>query len=125
MIFLASPYRDSVPGIPQWRYELALHFCADHLLSAPHPRPIYSPIVHWHPVAEINPELQKKGIEFWMAINRPMLEMCDSLWVLGLPGWEQSEGVAKEIAVAKDLGKPVMCATQEPYKHEISWTTIS
>lgn len=111
MIFLASPYRDPDPAVRYWRYEQAVLFCADHVLRGS--RPIYSPIVHWHPVAQHRLGLHEKDTAFWMALNRPMLEICDELWVLRLAGWRESEGVAAEIALIKSFGRPVRCVSCE------------
>jgi len=119
VIFLASPYRDPDPLVRAWRYDRALEFCAMHLVRAIKHRPIYSPIVHWHPVAECHPRLHDKDTAFWMALNRPMLEICDELWVLGLPGWRESEGIAAEIALVKEFGRPVLL------RGEHSWERIA
>lgn len=108
MIFLASPYRDPEPTVRQWRYEQACLFCCQHVMADIKRRPLYSPIVHWHPVAELDPLLHQKDTAFWMALNRPMIEICDELWVLGLPGWRESEGVAAEVEVIKGFGRPVL-----------------
>lgn len=124
MIFLASPYRDPDPTVRLWRYEQAVLFCCAHIMTDIKCRPIYSPIVHWHPVAELNPLLHKKDTEFWMDLNRPWLEICDELWVLGLAGWRKSEGIATEIERVKSYGRVVLlCLPTE--KHGLVWERIA
>lgn len=42
-----------------------------------------------------------------------MLTRCDEVVVLMLPGWETSVGVRDEIAVARELGKPVRFLSED------------
>lgn len=114
MIFPASPYRDPDFLVRAWRYEQALQFCAAHLLQDLKHRPIYSPIVYTHPLAELEPRLHDKDTAFWMAFHRPYLEICDELWVLALPGWRESEEIAAEIALVKEFGRPVLSCVPSP-----------
>ncbi|MGH8627114.1 MAG: DUF1937 family protein [Gammaproteobacteria bacterium] len=107
LIFLASPYRDPSPALRQWRYQAVVEFCAKYLLSDVTRRPLYSPIVHSHPIALVAPGLLERDTAFWMHANGAMLHAATELWVLGLPGWEKSEGIAAERAHAEYLGKPV------------------
>ena len=44
---------------------------------------------------------------FWERHDRRFLEACDEVIVLMLPGWEASIGVQAEIAIARELRKPV------------------
>ncbi len=66
---------------------------------------VFSPISHTHPIAEAGD--LPKGWEFWESYDRTFLEWCDRLHVLKLPGWRESIGVAAEIQIAGQLGKPV------------------
>ena len=44
---------------------------------------------------------------FWERFDREHLRRCDELVVLMLDGWGESVGVAAEIRIAAELGKPV------------------
>jgi len=123
MIFLASPYTDPDPRVRRARYRAAVAFCARHVLHDQEHRPIFSPIVHSHPVAEAAPALQKEPTEFWMALNAPFLEAASQLWVLGLSGWEKSEGIAAERAAAETRGIPVRL--YEPKGFAGTWERLS
>lgn len=131
MIFLASPYRDPDPLVRAWRYARAVEFCAAHLQASTvwetdlKHRPIYSPIVHWHPVAERNALLHEEDTAFWMDLNRPMLEICDGLWVLALPGWRESKGVSAEIKLVKGFGRPVLRVLPTEHGHGHNWERIA
>ncbi len=100
MIYLASPYSDPDPLVRKARYEAACDRAARLLGEG---RLVYSPVVHSHALAE-------RGLPgdwtFWAEHNRAMLERSSSLIVLTLPGWEDSEGVQAEIALARSLGLP-------------------
>lgn len=65
----------------------------------------FSPICHSHPIAE------EHGLPgdwtFWHEFDRVMIEWCDALIVLCLPGFEKSQGVSVEIALAQELGRPI------------------
>ena len=43
----------------------------------------------------------------WEQYCKTLLNVCDEVWVLCLPGWDCSIGVGGEIQYAKKLGKPV------------------
>jgi len=46
--------------------------------------------------------------EFWLKHDLEMLKKCDEMYVIDLPGWEQSVGVQREIEEAGRLGIPVV-----------------
>lgn len=123
MIFLASPYTDPDPRVRKARHRAAVAFCAQHILYDQEHRPIYSPIVHSHPIAEAAPALLKKPTAFWMDLNAPFLEVASELWVLGLSGWEKAEGIAAERAVAKARG--IAVRLYEPQGFAGTWERLS
>lgn len=101
-VYLASPYTHSDPAIRQLRYEQAAHatalFLADRVT-------IYSPIAQFHHIAFTH--RLPFDISFWQYHNAAMLRSARSLYVLTLPGWEESKGVKWEIATALALHIPV------------------
>jgi hypothetical protein len=64
----------------------------------------YSPIVHGHPLVQLG---LPTDWSFWQHQDREILSRCDEVIVLRLPGWQQSEGIEAEIAVATSLAKPL------------------
>lgn len=105
MIYLASPYSHPEPTMRETRYALACKAAAT-LMSQGHV--VYSPIAHSHPIAAHLPEALLLDHEFWMKQCLPMVERCAAVWVLTIPGWEQSRGVAREIAHAEARAKPII-----------------
>ncbi len=101
MIYLASPYSDPDPLVRKARYEAA---CDRAALMLADGRLVYAPVVYGHALAE-------RGLPgdwaFWEQHNHAMLSRSTSLLILTLPGWQESEGVRAEIAIARSLGLPV------------------
>jgi hypothetical protein len=45
---------------------------------------------------------------YWERMDREMLSICSELWIMKLDGWEDSEGLQDEIAIASEWRKPVV-----------------
>lgn len=67
---------------------------------------VFCPISHSHPIAN-HGNLDAADHEFWMRMDRPFMDGACGIIVCRMPGWEQSRGIAEEIAVFKAAGKPV------------------
>lgn len=102
LVYLASPYSDQDAMIMEGRRIAACKVAADLI------RPgwsVFCPIAH--NVAIIQQTEIPTGWERWKAQDLGVLEACDELVVLMLPGWEQSKGVSEEIKAAEEFGIPV------------------
>ena len=62
---------------------------------------VYSPVTHCAAIASHAP----MDHAFWMRHCMTMLRNCSTLYLLTLPGWDSSDGVADEIAETKGRGK--------------------
>lgn len=115
MIYVASPYSaglsdidsDTAANVLEDRYEAVKSFVARHMKT----QCVFSPIVHAHSIAWDN-ELPKT-FEYWAAINHDYLIRCSELWVLTMPDWDVSRGVADEIRFAIENGIPVKYINDE------------
>lgn len=68
----------------------------------------FSPIAHSHPIALLFRDPEGGGTwEQWAEFDRAIIAACSELWVLMLPGWRESVGVAAEVEYARSLGLPV------------------
>jgi hypothetical protein len=106
MIYLASPYSHPDPAVREQRFQAACRAVADLICSG---QAVFSPIVHSHRLG------LPTDWAFWEPFDQAHLVRCDELAVLTLPGWEDSVGVAAEIALARALGQPVRyLAPQSP-----------
>ena len=110
MIYLASPYTHPDPLVITRRYEAACRAAAELIRQG---KTVFSAISHGHGIARYGLPIDWP---FWERHNRRYLESCEEVVVLMLDGWQKSVGVQAEIAVARELGKPVtfLQPTREP-----------
>lgn len=111
MIYLASPYSSPHASVMERRFRQAAAATAALINRG---KIIYSPILHFHPLAEMH-ELPK-DFEFWKEVNLAMLTKADELCVLTLDGWRESRGVQAEIAFAKERIMPIDYISPEIWK---------
>lgn len=102
MKYLASPYSHPNPNVRLARFTTVC-IAAGQLMNAG--EIIFSPIAHTHPIA-VTCDLPL-GFDYWEKYDREMLAACDEIIVLMLDGWRESKGVQAEIAIMKEMGKPV------------------
>jgi hypothetical protein len=101
LIYLCSPYTHPDIAVRQARFESACRAAAELIQQG---KTIFSPIAHSHFICRYGLPLDW---EFWQQHDRRYLEVCDEMVVLMIPGWQESVGVQAEIAIARELGKPV------------------
>ena len=100
-IYLGSPYTHNDPAVMEERY---LAVCAKAVQLSKEGYYIYSPIVHWHPIAKLHS--LPRDYEYWKGLNRAAIEIHDEVWILKLEGWSISAGLGGEILIAKEFNKP-------------------
>jgi len=101
LIYLASPYSHPDAGVRQQRFEAACRAAAELFRRG---ATVFSPIAHSHAICSYGLPLDWR---FWQRHDQRYLEACDEVVVLMLDGWRGSVGVQAEIAIARELGKPV------------------
>ena len=99
-VYLASPYTHANPAVMETRYLTVCRIVAQYARDYH----IYSPIVHWHPIAVLYN--LPKDWEFWKKINAKDIEMRDEFWFLQDKGWANSQGMKEEFTIAKNHKKP-------------------
>lgn len=68
---------------------------------------VFCPITHSHPISgQLNEATDTH--ETWMRIDGPLMAAARGLIVCKLEGWEESRGLAQEIATFKAAGKPII-----------------
>jgi len=101
VIYLASPYSHPDAAVRDERFHAV---CCSVVALLDTGVSVFSPIAHSH-------ALVAHGLptdwSFWEAVDRDHLLRCDELVVLMLDGWRESVGVAAELRIAAELGKPV------------------
>jgi hypothetical protein len=63
---------------------------------------VYSPITHGHRIADHLPSDLRTHSDFWLDQCLPILRKCACMYILQIPGWEKSSGIAKELVVADE-----------------------
>lgn len=109
MIYLASPYSHPDPAVREARFQavcrVASRLARGGLI-------LFSPIAHSHPIALAG------GLpgdwEFWREFGRRMIQACDEVWIVKLPGWDASTGIKAEIDIGQELGRPVIYIEPRP-----------
>jgi nucleoside 2-deoxyribosyltransferase len=112
MIYLASPYSDPDIKVRERRFDAVCQAAAYLIRSG---KSVYSPIAHTHPICRYG---LPGDWRFWQPHDRQYIEMCDEMAVFMLEGWEESEGIQAEIAIARELGKPVTFLRAETANEE-------
>lgn len=102
LIYLASPYSHRDAQLRDARYRAV---CAATAYLIQGGTVVFSPVVHAHGLSEMY-DLPTDW-PFWARHCTRMLEASDRLVVLCLAGWQQSDGIQAEIAMAMMLHKPV------------------
>lgn len=112
MLYLASPYSDPDPHIRKARYVGVMKIAHALQTASGHEHHlIYSPIMHFHPMC-LHHDMPT-GADFWWNINKHAMDVSSQLVVACMSGWDESVGVALEIAYAKSINMPVAYHTDE------------
>lgn len=69
--------------------------------------PVFSPIAHSHPIA-VHGGIDPRDHNIWLPADAPLMAAAHGLIVAALPRWQESRGVAHEIAAFEAAGKPVV-----------------
>lgn len=108
LVYLATPFVHADPKVMEKRFAVVTRFAADMMIDGVH---VFSPITHCYPMAKERG--LPRGYDFWSDYDRKMLMRCSKMIVLMQEGWEKSEGVTREIALAQSLGIPIEYAKVE------------
>lgn len=93
LTYICSPYSHDDPHIRWQRWRAVVQYTGD-LLKRGHLA--FSPIAHSHPIAvECGMGLD---FEAWEELDTAMMERCEAMHVLQLDGWQESKGIAHELA---------------------------
>lgn len=103
-IYVASPYSSPDREVEISRYEKVMEFMTERVNEKPS-EVLYSPILHCHDWAERF--TLPKDAAWWRRHNLSILQRASGLFLLTLPGWQESKGVKVEIDFAIDLYLPI------------------
>lgn len=110
-LYLASPYSVTFPlSAPQAaklrkrRFEAVCKYAAKLMKQG---ELVFCPIAHSHPIEVLGMPGEVNNGDFWLKQDFAVLQFCKELRVLCLEGWEESDGIRREIEFAKELNIPV------------------
>lgn len=113
--YIASPYSHHDSKKMEKRYLEVTKFAAKLTAKG---FIVFSPITHCHVMAML--QKMPHDWDFWANIDFTFLDVCESLIVLQLPGWESSVGVTAEITYARNRGKRIMyCKSWYDFKKQV------
>lgn len=102
LVYLASPYTHRDMGVQEQRYREVCRVAGELMRAGVK---VFSPIAHSHPIAQV--AVLPGHWDFWQAQCIDMIERCDCVLVLMLPGWNASRGIHEEVAFAFKRGMKV------------------
>jgi hypothetical protein len=102
LVYLATPYSKYPTGI-EMAFRDACVLTGRLLRSGVK---VYSPIAHTHPIA-IHGKLDPHDHSIWLPFDKAVMDKADVLLVAKMPSWEASYGIAEEIKVFRQAGKPI------------------
>lgn len=99
--YLACPYSHPDKNVKEMRHRIVNQVAFTLMRQGTY---VYSPLTH-------NLPIDRLGINgnwmYWKNFDHAMLARCDRIIVIKLPGWDESKGVAAELAYAKELGMSI------------------
>lgn len=110
LIYLAAPYSHPEQAVVDKRMQVFSKATTALILQG---HCVVSPLFNHFVI------IQKHDVpgnwDFWADYSRELLARCDQIWVLKLPGWDASVGVAGEIEVAGERMIPIKFLEPEDY----------
>lgn len=111
LIYLASPFTTDDLFEKEMRF-LAACDASGFLMQQD--RVVFSPIAHGWPIAKIRNI--STDWSYWEKACTVMLERCQVIIVLMLPGWKESTGVKDELKIAKKLGLKIQFMNPDTFE---------
>ena len=102
LIYVAAPYTHADPAVRNERVLEATKYAA-YLIDQG--EPVFSPLSH-----SVEIERHRQNIDSprrWYDIDLQILQVCTHMHILGLDGWELSQGIQYEIAAAAKRELPI------------------
>lgn len=99
-IYLACPYSHPDPMVRRWRVKQVDMKAAELMEQG---NLVFSPLSHSHPISNYC-RVDPTDHDFWLRQDLWILDICDEMHILCLPGWDESKGIGVEIEYAKSKG---------------------
>lgn len=103
LFYLATPYSHPYAYVRELRFKAAAILTAKLIESGVQ---VFCPISHSHPIETYGFNGRVMPTDFWLQIDKPLMERCDALMIGCLPGWDRSTGVTAERQWFAEQGRP-------------------
>ena len=100
--YVATPYSRYPGGFEEAYQKACRHTCV--LIRAG--IPVFCPIAHTHGFAHYG-DLPHVDAALWERVDRAFLALAGGLIVVKMTGWQDSKGIAHEIATIEKRGRPI------------------
>lgn len=110
LVYVGSPYTRYIYGIEAafaWAVRTSYRL---HKLHIPH----WSPIVEGHPLT-MQGLVEVRDVDFWQRFCRPKINKSDAFLIAAMQGWDTSDGIAREINIFVNQGKPIYFLNPETF----------
>ena len=105
IVYLACPYTHPDKKVREERFQAATHAAAQLINSG---LIVYSPITMTHPLDLVmGGGTETLGSEYWVAFDEAFMDFCSEMVVLQIKGWDESEGIRREIEYFLAKAKPI------------------
>ena len=104
-IYLACPYSHPDLHVRLWRVNQVNRKAAELMM---HGNLVFSPLSHSHPISNYC-TVDPCDHDFWLRQDLWILDICDEMHILCLPGWDESKGIKTEIEHAQKLVLRIVC----------------
>ena len=103
LIYLATPYASYKP-CRGTAYMHACQLAAKLMLLGVR---IFCPIAHYHPIVVYGAGIDPVDHKFWDEQNTPFMVAASAMLIAKMPGWRESNGIAREIIKFTSLEKRI------------------
>jgi hypothetical protein len=105
IVYLACPYSHPDMAVRLERFQASAHAAAELIRRGMF---VYSPITMTHPIdLALAEEGGSMGSDYWCDFDEAFMAICSEMIILDLPGWGNSNGIAREIRFFEEQGKPI------------------
>ena len=99
-IYLACPYSHPSVAMRKLRVRMVDQKAAELMELG---NLVFSPLSHSHPISN-HCKVDPTDHDFWLRQDLWILDICDEMHILCLPGWDESKGIKAEIEYAESKG---------------------
>ena len=121
MIYVAGPYSHEVVGVRQNRAMVATAYASACWREGGF---AFSPLTHNHGMAAIDPNFEnvrRTRTQDIMKFDLAILEACDEIHILRLPGWRVSIGLREEMQFSKSASIRIHYVKMEQIELAVGW----